>query len=151
MVETNIENLIAPVINSLDIQLWGCQFITGKHRSTLRIFIDKPNGITIDDCTQVSREVSACLDVNDPIQSEYCLEVSSPGTPRPLFKPWHFNTVIGKTVKLKLHQPIDQQKNIKAVIVETNDSGIIIELTDKQLTIPFSLIAKASSETERGE
>jgi len=77
-----ITELLTPVVTDLECELWGCVLVPGN---TLRIYIDRPEGITIDDCERVSRQVSTILDVENPISGRYTLEVSSPGLDRPLF------------------------------------------------------------------
>jgi ribosome maturation factor RimP len=80
-----LEEMIAPVVVSLGCEFWGMEYLTQGRYTTLRIFIDAPKGVSLDDCEKVSRQVSAILDVEDPIQGEYTLEVSSPGMDRPLY------------------------------------------------------------------
>jgi ribosome maturation factor RimP len=88
MIKDELEHLLAPTINDMGYELWGCEYLPqGKH-SLLRIYIDKTDGISIDDCQEVSHQISALLDVEDPIPGNYSLEVSSPGIPRPLFNSW---------------------------------------------------------------
>lgn len=142
----DIENLLEPVISSLGYELWGIEYLAqGKH-STLRIFIDAPGGIALHDCELVSREVSARLDVEDPISGHYCLEVSSPGIPRPLLKPAHYLRYVGATVQLKLRLPVAGKRHIHGLIVAVDDEGIIIKDDLEQLTISFSQILKGSTE-----
>ncbi len=95
--QEQLHTLIAPVVAALDCELWGLDFLTQGRYSTLRIYIDREGeeGVTLEDCERVSRQVSSVLDVEDPISSRYTLEVSSPGMDRPLFTPEHYGRYIG--------------------------------------------------------
>ena len=84
--QSQLETIIEPIVTSLEYDLWGVEFVSQGRNSMLRIYIDRENGISLEDCEAVSRQVSAVLDVEDPIADEYTLEVSSPGLDRPLFK-----------------------------------------------------------------
>jgi ribosome maturation factor RimP len=97
-----LHNLIEPVVESLGCELWGLEYLTQGRYTTLRIFIDGPNGVSLDDCEKVSRQVSAVMDVEDPIDGEYTLEVSSPGMDRPLYTAAHYARYLGETVNLRL-------------------------------------------------
>lgn len=97
-----LQAIVAPVIEALGYECWGIEFLSqGKH-SLLRIYIDHADGIFIEDCEKVSRQVSGVLDVEDPISNEYTLEVSSPGMDRPLFTLEQFAAHAGEQVKIKL-------------------------------------------------
>ena len=83
--ESTLSALLAPTVASLGFQLWGLELISPNRRPTLRVYIEGDSGVTVDDCATVSRHLSSVLDVEDPIQGEYTLEVSSPGIDRLLF------------------------------------------------------------------
>jgi len=93
-------------VEALGFQLWGIEYVQAGNHSVLRVFIDGENGINIEDCANVSRQVSAVLDVEDPISTEYTLEVSSPGVDRPLFTAEQYASYIGEDVKLQLTMPV---------------------------------------------
>ncbi len=116
----------------------------GTHRY-LRVFIDKADGVTIDDCANVSQALNAMLDKHDPVEENYILEVSSPGVERPLKKPEHFLRFKGKLAQLKLYFPIDGTKLIEGNIVDYRDGEVVIALRDddKTIEIPFDKIATA--------
>lgn len=144
MIRDDIEQLLKPTIESMGYVLWGCEYLAqGKH-SLLRVYIDKENGIGIEDCEQVSRQVSALLDVEDPIPGNYSLEVSSPGIPRPLFSNWQYQQCIGQVVNLKLFKPVAGIRKFTGVIVSANDSTLILNVNGKQQDFLFSNIAKAN-------
>ena len=98
--EQRLTELLSPTVEAAGFELLGCEFVPAGRHSTLRLFIDHPDGVTVDHCAVVSREVGAILDVEDPIQNEYNLEVSSPGLDRPLFTPAHFAKVVGQKVEV---------------------------------------------------
>ena len=105
-----IEALINPVIVDMGYELVGIEYVASGKHSTLRIYIDSENGIGVDDCETVSRQISAIFDVEDPIASQYNLEVSSPGIERPLFHIGHYQRFLGHDIKLRLVRPINGQR-----------------------------------------
>lgn len=144
MIKQDIERLLKPVIEDLGYELWGCEYLSqGKH-SLLRIYIDKKGGIGIHDCERVSKQISALLDVEDPIPGNYSLEISSPGIPRPLFTKEHYKQYLGREVRLKLSKPINDQRNLIGTIISTNEESLILEIDDKQLEVQFTQIIKAN-------
>lgn len=144
MIQDEIEKLILPTIEDMGYELWGCEYLAqGKH-SLLRIYIDREEGIGIDDCQEVSKQVSAILDVEDPIQGNYSLEISSPGIPRPLFYPWQYQRYIGQTVSLKTFKPINGKRKLQGDIVSVNDSTVILAIGHEHHEILFTNIVKAN-------
>ncbi|MCL7571001.1 ribosome maturation factor RimP, partial [Pseudomonas aeruginosa] len=106
-----LQALLAPVVEALGYECWGVEFISQGRHSVLRVYIDRPEGILIDDCEAVSRQVSGILDVEDPISGEYTLEVSSPGMDRPLFTLEQFAKHAGEQVKIRLRSPYEGRRN----------------------------------------
>ena len=100
-----LQALLAPVVEALGYECWGLEYMSQGRHSLLRIYIDHANGVLVEDCEKVSRQVSGVLDVEDPISSEYTLEVSSPGMDRPLFTLELFAKHAGELVKIKLCSP----------------------------------------------
>jgi ribosome maturation factor RimP len=144
MIKADVQELLQPLVTDLGFKLWGCEYLSqGKH-SLLRIYIDKDNGITITDCEQVSRQISAILDVEDLIPGNYNLEVSSPGIPRPLFYKDHYYRYINHDVQLKLYKPLNGNRKIRGTISAVNDSSIVLQLNDERQELPFSQIVKAN-------
>ena len=141
-----LTELIEPVVESFELKLWGFQYMAQGGHSLLRIFIDSENGINVDDCAKVSRQLSAVLDVEDPISGKYTLEVSSPGLDRPLFKIEQYSVYIGSTIKVKLSRAIEGQKKFKAALVAVDEvqQSIEIELNGESISIDFINIDKAS-------
>ncbi|WP_044409341.1 ribosome maturation factor RimP [Thiomicrospira microaerophila] len=143
--EQKIEGLVAPAVEALGMVLWGCEYIAAGKDSTLRIYIDRPQvGVTVDDCAKVSRQVSAIMDVEDPISSAYMLEVSSPGMERPLFKPAHYEDYVGKRVNIRARSPILGRRKFKGELVELHPEHIVVEVDRESYEIPFSNIDKAN-------
>ena len=144
MIQTEIEQLIQPTVESMGYTLWGCEYLAqGKH-SLLRIYIDKAEGIGVEDCAIVSRQVSALLDVDDPIPGNYSLEVSSPGTPRPLFHSFQYQSYVGLDVQIKLFKPVAAQRKFVGTIVSTDESSLVLMIEGEQQSFLFSNIVKAN-------
>ena len=148
MVQDEIDQLIKPTVESMGYKLWGCEYLAqGKH-SLLRVYIDKDNGIGIEDCEQVSRQISALLDVEDPIPGNYSLEVSSPGVPRPLFYSWQYEIYRGQCVHIKLYKPVAGTRKFIGTIVSLNDSTLVLDMSGSQQEFLFSNIVKANLTVE---
>ena len=138
-----LEQIVEPAVEALGFELLGIEYMSqGKH-SMLRIFIDSANGINVDNCADVSRQVSAILDVEDPISGEYTLEVSSPGIDRPLFKPEHFAQVVNEIIAVRLSVPVNGRRKFKGELTEATDNGIVIEVDGDPYEIGFNEIDKA--------
>jgi len=118
-------------------------------KGLLRVFIDKEGGVTLDDCGQVSREIEAVLDVEDPIPYSYVLEVSSPGLDRPLKQLNDFKKNMGKTARVVTFEPIDRQTFFIGRIVDVTDDEISLLLPrDRKIVVPYKYISKARLEVE---
>lgn len=142
--DAELNQLLAPVIADLGLELVGIEFAQGGGGSLLRIYIDEPErGITIDDCERASREISALLDVNDPVAGRYTLEVSSPGLERPLFTTDHFARFVGEQVKIGVNLPIDGRRRFQGRLVGIEGDRITIEQDGKPVTIAHANVAKA--------
>lgn len=144
ILEKKLESLLKPTIESMGFELWAVEYMPAGRHSTLRLFVDKESGITVDDCADVSRQVSAVLDVEDPIDAAYNLEVSSPGLDRPLIKKEHFERYQGKTVRLRTAAAILGRKKFKGPMTQVSDEGIVVEVDGELYEIPFDLIDKAN-------
>ncbi|WP_460126821.1 ribosome maturation factor RimP [Pseudomonas sp. S2_C03] len=139
-----LQALLAPVVEALGYQCWGIEFISqGKH-SVLRVYIDKEGGILIEDCTKVSHQVSAVLDVEDPISSEYALEVSSPGMDRPLFTLEQFASHAGEQVKIKLRSPFEGRRNFQGLLRGVEEQDVVVQVEDHEFLLPIDMIDKAN-------
>jgi len=152
-----IQDLVDPILNDFGLECVDLEFKREGHDQVLRILIDKPDGVSLDDCINVSREVSAILEVEDPISKAYRLEVSSPGLDRPLKRAEDFERFSGQSVKVKTFTMIDpdgrghKRKTFRGELLGLTDDGICILQTDKKggkVVLPFSEIAKANLEPE---
>jgi ribosome maturation factor RimP len=130
-------SLIEPLLVQLGYELVELEFVPGRG-GALRIFIDRPAGIGIEDCERVSREVSALLDVADPIPTAYSLEVSSPGDDRVLRIPAHYERFKGSRVA-----PRDGRRRYTGVMQEVSATGVALEVDRQRVDVPFGEIAKA--------
>jgi len=139
-----LHNLIEPVVVSLGCELWGLEYLTQGRYTTLRIFIDGPNGVSLEDCEKVSRQVSAVMDVEDPIDGEYTLEVSSPGMDRPLYTPAHYARYVGETVNLRLRMAREGRRKFKGTIVKVEGGDVLLAVEGKEIVIPVDAIDKSN-------
>ena len=140
-----IDNLLKPVIGALGLELLGLEFAPHRTNALLRIYIDAPGRtVTIEDCEAVSREVSATLDVNDPIKSHYTLEVSSPGIDRPLFAPEHFARIIGQEAKVQVNVPIEGRRRFQGPVRAVEGTRITLEQDGNPVSIEHGNIQKAN-------
>jgi len=136
--------LINPVVADLGLECLGIEYAPSRGNSLLRIYIDHlERPITIEDCEAVSRELSAQLDVNDPISGRYTLEVSSPGIDRPLFTPAHFARFIGEKAKIALNLPTDGRRRLLGTIRVVDDDRITIEQDGIDIVVAHDNVQKA--------
>ena len=144
MGETGLSKLIEPVVQELGCELWGIEKLQQGRQVVLKIYIESVDGINVDDCARVSRQVSAILDVEDPIPGEYMLEVSSPGVERRLFKPEHFNVCKGEKVQITLRQAFDGRRKFKGLLCGLEDEEVVIRVDDAQeIVLPMDSIERA--------
>ena len=137
--------LFEPVVESMGYELVGVEFSGGVTYGTLRVYIDHKNGVNIDDCASISHQISAILDVEEPIQQAYDLEVSSPGLDRPLFKVADFERFSGQAVKIKMTVGLDGRRNFKGVLMGVTDSRfIVVEVDGEVYQLPLADIGKAN-------
>lgn len=141
---SEIENLILPAVIALNCELVGCERSASGGQNILRVYVDAENGISLEQVTQVSRQISAVLDVEDPFSSHYSLEVSSPGIDRPLFKLEHYQRFVGQRIKLRLRQPLNRQRNFAGVLLSVSGETITLDTTHGSVEFGFSMIEKAN-------
>ena len=141
-----ITDLINPVLEDMGYELVGVEYAAGGKHTILRVFIDTDNGIGIDDCEKVSHQLSAIFDVEDPIASQYNLEISSPGIERPLFHIGHYQRFLGNDVSLRLVRPINGQRKFKGAIGSVSEVSHTIELVTElgPITLDIDMIEKAN-------
>ena len=141
--QSQLETIIEPIVTSLEYSLWGIDFVSRGRESLLRIYIDSEKGISLDDCVKVSRQVSAVLDVEDPIADEYNLEVSSPGVDRPLFKLEQYEMMAGSMANIRLRMPFEGRRRFKGVIKGIEDQDVILVADGHEFLLPIEVIEKA--------
>lgn len=142
--EERLTEMLAPSVEDLGYELVGIEYVRAGKHSTLRIYIDQEEGILVDDCAAVSRQVSAIMDVEDPITNEYTLEVSSPGLERPLFTAAQYAAFVGEQVKIQLRMPIQNRRRWKGVISSVDGEIISISVEGKEERFALSNIQKAN-------
>lgn len=124
--EAKTEQLLQPILSEKQFELVDVEYVKEAGEWYLRAYIDKPGGITIDDCEEVSRALSDLLDAADFISDAYILEVSSPGLTRPLKKDKDYDRNIGKLIELRLYQPVDRKKEMTATLVSYDKDTVTV-------------------------
>jgi len=142
--EHKLTDMLRPAVEETGKELLGVEFVSAGKHSILRIFIDHENGIDVDDCAEVSRQVGAILDVEDPISTEYNLEVSSPGVDRPLFEKDHYQAVIGETINVKLSIPLNGRRKFKGKLSAIENENLIVIVDGEDYQLEFSNIDKGN-------
>ena len=142
--QTQLEVLLEPIVNALDCELWGLDYIAQGKKSVLRLYIEKEGGVLVEDCEKVSRQVSATLDVEDPIRSEYTLEVSSPGMDRPLFKLDQFTRFVGEQVTIRLRVAFEGRRKFSGLLKGVENDEIVLEVDNEEYLLPYELVDKAN-------
>lgn len=143
-IQERLTEMFEPVASALGCELWGVEYMAQGRRALLRVYIDKEGGIGVDDCEKVSRQVSSVLDVEDPIQSEYTLEVSSPGMDRPLFKLEQFEVSVGETVAVRLRLPFEGRRKFTGLLKGIENEEIVLEVDNEEYVLPYELVDKAN-------
>ena len=138
-----LTGLIEPAIEQLGYELSDLELKLGGRDGIVRVFIDKPDGVDLADCEIVSRQLSAILDVEDPLPGHYRLEISSPGLDRRLTKPEHFRRFTGETVRVKLRFPIDGRRNFRGALRAADDEKIEVEVDGESHSLQLATIESA--------
>jgi ribosome maturation factor RimP len=135
--------LVEPVLGRLGYELVDLEFGAGQGRAQVRLFIDAPAGVGVEDCAQVSRETSALLEAEDPIPTAYTLEVSSPGFDRVLRTPAHFGRFVGARVFVELKEPRAGRRRYTGTLLGVDEAGIALEVDRERVAVVFGEIGKA--------
>lgn len=161
--KAEIEALLGPTVQALGLELWGSELALSRSGGLLRLYIDHAQRpVTLDDCEAVSREVSALLDVHDPISGNYTLEVSSPGLDRPLFRAEQYARYIGSELRATTALPIDGRRRFAGRIEAVTDGRVTLAMDtgtvtlavtdiDKAKLVPSYASAKASHSPRKGK
>ncbi|WNB90364.1 ribosome maturation factor RimP [Bacillus sp. NEB1478] len=140
-------DLVTPIVEKLGLELVDVEFVKEGKNWFLRVFIDSPGGIDIEECGTVSEQLSEKLDELDPIEQPYFLEVSSPGVERPLKKPEDLKNAIGKNVNIKLYEPINGEKVYEGILKDFDGETLFMEIKVKtqvkKVELPYLKVANA--------
>ena len=136
--------LIEPVVAGLGFTLWGVEYFAQGKRASLKVYIESEAGVGVDDCANVSRQLSAVLDVEDPIVSRYTLEVSSPGTDRRLFTLAQFKAYEGSNVRLSLKDPYEGRRRYKGLLCGIEEDDVVVRSGDEEYLFPIEQIERAN-------
>ena len=144
--EDQIESLLTATVEALGCELWGIEFLSQGRHSKLRVYIERPGGVTVDDCERVSREIGDLLDVEDVIPSAYTLEVSSPGLDRILFKAEQFQANVGAVVDVRLRFGLPERAHdgrtcILVVTVDSQTVGLLVDAVNEVKSFPPETIS----------
>lgn len=142
-IETRVENLLKNIIEDLGYELYDVLYLKEGKDYYLRVVIDKPEGIDINDCEKVNNAINDPLDEADYIKEQYFLEVSSPGLERTLRKNKHFQSQIGNEILVKLFKPIDRKKEFSGILKSYSEDELVLEKENKELKIEVKNIALA--------
>jgi len=138
-----LTNLLQPLVEDLGYEFVGLEHGSNPKNPVLVVYIDKPDGIAVQDCEKVSREVAALLDVEDPIPGHYSLEISSPGLKRPLFTLAHFEQFVGEIAKISLYAPQEGRRKFNGEILGVVDEQVKLEQDGTEVLLELGNIAKA--------
>ena len=136
-------DLFEPVVNGMGYELIEIEYQPNPKYGVLRLFIDKESGIQVEDCSAVSRQISAVIDVEDPVSGKFNLEISSPGMDRPLRRAEDFQQFAGEVVKIKTSMAFEGQRNFKGILKGLEEDLVIVECDDKEVRLPITAIDKA--------
>lgn len=142
--DERLQLLIEPVVKGLGCDLWGVEYLPQGKYSILRVYIDSPDGVDVQDCERISRQISSVLDVEDPLHGEYTLEVSSPGMDRRLFTLEQFEQYAGANVKINLRSPYEGRRKFSGQLCGVEENEVVIRIDEDEYLLPFEGIDRAS-------
>lgn len=143
-IQAQLETMIEPTVTALGCVLWGLEYQVQGKKPLLRIYIDKSDGVAIEDCEAVSRQVASILDVEDPINGEYTLEVSSPGMDRRLYKLEQYQEFVGQPLAVRLRVAFEGRRKFSGTLKGIENDEIILEVDNEEYILPYELIDKAN-------
>ncbi len=145
-VSQSIRELVLPIVENANLELVDIEYKKEGKDWFLRVFIDKQNGITVEDCKKISRQIEDIIEVEDLIPNRYYLEVSSPGLDRPLKKDRDFLRYLGKSIQVSLFSPIQEKRKYTGIIENFKESTLFLDVGEKTISIPMDNIASAKLE-----
>ncbi len=140
-----VRDLVAPVADSLGYMLWDVEYVKEGADMILRITIDKPEGVDIEDCEKMARAIDPIIDEADPIEVSYKMEVSSPGIERALTRPEHFIACMGEKIEIKLYAPVDGKKQIVGILTAADDKTVTVTVDEAEVVLEKSSVAKVAT------
>ena len=143
-----VTNLLEPVVEGLGYEFVGAEYHPGRRQGVLRVFIDAPDGVGVDDCAGVSHQLSGLLDVEDPIAGDYLLEVSSPGLDRPVFKAADYERFAGEWIRLRLKTPLDGRRRLQGRLRGLAEGCVVVEEAGARVVVPLDEVERAHIELE---
>ncbi len=143
MTGNELTELLEPTLVRMGYELADLEFRQGSSGGLVRVFIDKPEGIDLDDCEKVSLALSALLDVEEPVPGKYSLEVSSPGLDRKLTKVEHFQRFVGEVVKVQMRFPIAGRRRFRGTLVSLDKENIVVEVDGESHSLALATIDTA--------
>ena len=144
----DIASIVEPVIVGMGYDLWGLECQTGVKSVQVRVYIDHSRGVTLDDCSRVSQQLSTVLDVEDPIGMPYTLEISSPGINRRLFSIEQLEGAVGSKVKIKTLWLVEGRRNIGGVLEEVDKEKIKVRVYEDEFVVPVKAIKNAKLDVD---
>lgn len=146
-VET-LTNLLEPVVVAMGYELVGIEYRPNKRRALLRVYIDKPDGVSVEDCALVSYQLSGVLDVENPLSGQYTLEVSSPGLRRPIFKATDYDRFAGELIRIQIRGVLDGRRRIRGILRGLRAGCVIVVENGIEIDLPLEQVEKAYLELE---
>ena len=144
-IESRIREISKSAADAKGLEFVHSEVAGTKRNAVVRVFVDKPGGVTLDDCSELSRDIEGVLDIEDVVPSSYVLEVSSPGLERELYSIGDFQKFTGKAARIKTVEAIDGRKTFKGSIISVDGENILFDdKTVGQITIPYSNVSKAN-------
>ena len=137
-----LRELIQPIAGAFQKTLWGIEVLSSGKSSIVRVYIDSSKGVNVEDCADISRQISSLLDVESFLPERYVLEVSSPGLNRKLFEISQYSAYIGEKVRISLKAPFEERKNYSGILTKIEEYDVVIESGDEEFTFPFEVIEK---------
>ncbi len=151
LTRADLQDLLEPGAEALGFEVLAVELTGGPGQSVVRVYIDGPDGVTVDDCARASHQFSAILDVEDPIPGQYTLEVSSPGLDRPLTRVRHFQAVIGRQIRVKTEVAVEGRRRFRGRLQDADAERLEMIVDGETYRIPLSRVAKARLVPEHDE
>lgn len=139
-----LKQQLEPAVQAVGMELWGVEFLSQGRDSILRVYIDSEQGVSIENCEAASHQVSGILDVEDPIQGEYSLEVSSPGLDRPLFSYEQYSKYVGEFIRVRLQMAVDGKRNFTGRLLNAENDLLVFDVENEQITVSINQVDKAN-------